>query len=69
MTRKVKDSHERLLDMLHDWQSGIEEDRSDSYTESICNLYQEAGAQENMTDDDVKKFLLEKVFLVLCEGT
>lgn len=65
----MKDSNERLLDMLEGWErvANRHPDYSTQEIDAVSDLYQEAG-QNAMTDDDVKKFLLEKVFSVLCNG-
>ncbi len=65
----MKDSNERLLDMLEGWETVTMQRKCTVLEEdAISDLYQAAG-QNVMTDDDVKKFLLEKVFPVLCKGT
>lgn len=63
----MKDSHERLMDMLGGWESvvGHQPNTTQSEVDPIGDLYQEAG-QKDMTDEEVKSFLIDKVFPVMC---
>jgi hypothetical protein len=64
----MKDAQRRLLDLLAGWSAFISEEEgtgSDQESETIGNLYQEVGQFEDMTDEQVKKFVEEKILLLL----
>jgi len=57
----------RLLDMLLGWADTVNENFTEE-SDEINKLYQEIGTKENMSDIEVKYFLLDKVYPVLRKG-
>lgn len=64
----MKDANERLLDMLAAFETGATAGDYDvPEIDNISELYQAAG-QKEMTDEEVKTFLVEKLHPFLCKG-
>ncbi len=67
----TKSSHVRLLDMLHGWSVFIQKEaETESFdppaiTDAVCELYQDAGAMDDTSDDAVRAFVQSRVMPLL----
>lgn len=58
--------HIRLLDLLAGWASYADE-IGEEYADTVADLYQEAGSKESMSDNQIYRFLIDRVMTVLCK--
>lgn len=66
-----KESHTRLLDMLHGWSVFIQKEaETESFdppavADAVCELYQDAGAMDDTSSDAVRAFVQSRVVPLL----
>jgi hypothetical protein len=56
----MKDAHRKLLDLLAGW-SGAADIVSEQESETVGDLYEEAGQFKDMTDEQIKEFVNGKI--------